>query len=592
MTEPDTTAAEPEPAVDFHPDNRFWAIYACLLITMFLSSVSQTIVGSALPTIVGSLGGVEHMSWIITAYSLAMTISMPVYGKLGDLIGRKHVLLVAIALFLVGSGLSGTAQTMGMFIVFRFIQGLGGGGLIICSQAITADIIPARVRGVYQAPISAMFGIASVLGPLIGGWLTDAVSWRVVFWVNIPLGVIVWIAIFIAMKLPSHELRAKVDWLGLALLDLGAVALVLLATWGGHQYAWVSWPILALGAAVIACWGLLPAAERHAEEAILPLQLLRNRTFIVCTLVGMLTMAAMFGAMGYLPTYLQMVYGLTPTQSGLMLIPMTIGQLGAATIVGALVSRTGHYRAWPVTGTLVAAVGMFLMSTLDAHSPAGLVIAYTTLLGTGIGMIVQLLVLLVQNSVPPHIVGTATSDNNFFRQIGVSLGAAIIGAAFTSRLATNLEGFLGGLAASGDDAVKADLAQAKAHGLDAASLTPQVVGALPDTVRGGIVDSYVHALTPVLGALVPMLVLAAVVSVFLPHLDLATRSGLQQVADQDRASAHEAVEELLEERAEEEAAEGAEPRDDDRGTRAAGSDGSDRPGGTSPGGPSSSTSAR
>jgi len=546
---PDSVPGPPDTGQEarFHPDGRFWAVYACLLVTMFLSSVSQTIVGSAMPTIVGSLGGVEHMSWIITAYTLAMTISMPVYGKLGDMIGRKQVLLVAIALFLVGSALSGTSQTMSSFIVFRFIQGLGGGGLIVCSQAITADIIPARVRGVYQAPISAMFGIASVLGPLIGGWLTDTVSWHAVFWVNIPLGVLAWIAIFVVMKLPSHQLQAKVDWGGLVLLDIGAIAVVLLATWAGHQFAWGSGQAIALILVIVVSWGLLPAAERRAAEPILPLQLFRSRTFLVCTAVGMLAMAAMFGAMGYLPTYMQMVYGLSPTQSGLMLIPMTIGQLGAATVVGMLVSRTGHYRAWPVAGTLVAAAGMYLLSTLTADSSKGLLIGYTTLLGVGIGMILQLLVLLVQNAVPQRIVGTATSGNNFFRQIGVSLGSTVIGTAFTSRLASNLEGFLAHLDATGDDATRAQLAQARAHGLDAASLTPSVVAQLPDALRLGIVDSYVQALTPVLGALVPLLVLAALISVLLPHVDLATKSGLQQVADQDDESAREAVQELLEE---------------------------------------------
>jgi EmrB/QacA subfamily drug resistance transporter len=529
----------------FTPDGRFWAIYACLLVTMFLSSVSQTIVGSAMPTIVGSLGGVEHMSWIITAYTLAMTISMPVYGKLGDLIGRKPVLLAAIALFLTGSALSGLAQTMGPFIAFRFLQGLGGGGLIIGSQAITADIIPARVRGVYQAPIAAMFGIAAVLGPLIGGWLTDAVSWHAVFWINLPLGVAAWVAILIAMKLPSHEMRAKVDWAGLALLDAGAIAIVLLATWAGQQFAWTSWQTVALCVVLVASWGLLPAVERRAEEPILPLQLFRNRTFLVCTAVGMLAMAAMFGAMGYLPTYMQMVYGLSPTQSGLMLIPMTIGQILAATLVGALVTRTGHYRAWPVLGTLVAALGMALLSTMQEDSPVALLVVHTTVLGIGIGMILQLLVLLVQNSVPARIVGTATSGNNFFRQIGVSLGATVIGTLFTSRLASSLEGFLSDMAVTGDDAARAQLAQARAEGLDASSLTPAVVAQLPDVLRSGIVEAYVHSLTPVLAGLVPILVVAAVISLFLPHLDLSTKSGLEQVEDQDRESAREAVEELI-----------------------------------------------
>lgn len=356
-------------AVKFRPDRRFWVVYFCLMMVMFLSSLDQTIVATALPTIVGDLSGVEHMAWVITAYTLAITVGMPLYGRLSDLIGRKTLYLIAIGLFLLGSALCGTAGTMITFIFYRFIQGLGGGGLMILSQAITGDLIPPRVRAAYMAPMGAMFGVSSVLGPLLGGWLTDSISWRWVFWINLPLGVVAWIACLFALKLPKHELAAKIDWLGLTLMDAGAVAIVLLATWGGSQYDWLSWQIIGLGVVTVVAWGLLPFVERRVEDPVLPLELFRNRTFVVSTIIGMLAMGAMFGVLAYLPTYMQMTYGYSATVSGLLLIPMTIGILLASTVTGLLTSRIGRYRIFIIIGPIVAAGGMVLMSTLNENSP-------------------------------------------------------------------------------------------------------------------------------------------------------------------------------------------------------------------------------
>lgn len=537
-------ASSSSPVVTFKPDGRFWVIYASLMLVMFLSALDQTIVGTALPTIVGDLGGVEHMSWVLTAYTLAITVAMPVYGKMGDLIGRKPTFLFAIALFLIGSALSGFSNSMGEFIAFRFIQGLGGGGLMISSQAITADLLPARVRSVYMAPMGAMFGVASVLGPLVGGWLTDSVSWHWVFWINLPLGIAAWVMIVAFMHLPTHKVKAKVDWLGLTLLDVGAVTLVLLATWGGKQYSWTSWQIVALGGATLVLWALLPMVERRAAEPIMPLELFTNRTFVVSTVVGMLAMGAMFGVMGYLPTYLQMAYTVSATVSGLMLIPMTIGMLTGSIGSGALVTKTGRYKVYPVVGALIAAGGMVLMSTMDADSSVWLVSVYTFLLGFGIGLFFQLLVLLVQNAVPQQIVGATTSSNNFFREIGVSLGAALIGAVFTSRLTTGVTSFFTSLANSNDPSVVKVLEQAQASGLDVASLTPQAVAQLPEVLHSGIVDAYVNALTPVFLWMSPIFVLAAAISLLFPNTPLGTKSGLEQVAEQEGV----AVEELFERR--------------------------------------------
>lgn len=528
--------------VEFHPDRRFWVVYACLMLVMFLASLDQTIVSTAMPTIVGDLGGVEHMAWVITAYTLAITVSMPVYGKLGDLVGRKPTFLAAIALFLLGSALSGLAQTMPVFIAFRFLQGLGGGGLMISSQAITADILPARVRSLYMAPMGAMFGISSVLGPLVGGWLTDSVSWHWVFWINLPLGVVAWLAIAVAMKLPRHSFDGRIDWVGLFLLDAGAIAVVLLATWGGDQFAWVSWQTFALAALALVCWGLLPVLEQRASEPIMPMELFFNRSFIVTTLVGMLTMGALFGAMAYLPTYLQMAYGLSATRSGLLLIPMTAGMLIASTASGAAVTRTGRYRHFPVIGCLGAAASMVGMSFLTAETSVLWILVLTFVLGAMIGMFFQLLVLLVQNAVPVRMVGTATSSNNFFREIGVTLGASLIGVLFTSRLTDEVTAFFASLASSKDPQVLAALASAGQNASGASHLTPQVVAELPDVLREGIVDAYVNALTPVFLWMAPVLVLAAVVSLLLPHVELSSKSGLQQMAEQEADEALASIE--------------------------------------------------
>lgn len=374
-------------AVKFRPDRRFWVVYFCLMMVMFLSSLDQTIVATALPTIVGDLSGVEHMAWVITAYTLAITVGMPLYGRLSDLIGRKTLYLIAIGLFLLGSALCGTAGAMITFIFYRFIQGLGGGGLMILSQAITGDLIPPRVRAAYMAPMGAMFGVSSVLGPLLGGWLTDSISWRWVFWINLPLGVVAWIACLFALKLPKHELAAKIDWLGLTLMDAGAVAIVLLATWGGSQYDWLSWQIIGLGVITVVAWGLLPFVERRIEDPVLPLELFRNRTFVVSTIIGMLAMGAMFGVLAYLPTYMQMTYGYSATVSGLLLIPMTIGILLASTVTGLLTSRIGRYRIFIIIGPIVAAGGMVLMSTLNENSPVWRIMGDTFVLGLGMGYV-------------------------------------------------------------------------------------------------------------------------------------------------------------------------------------------------------------
>ena len=538
MTQSATPSASadgaPAPAgADFRPDRRFWAVYASLLVVMFLSAMDQTIVGTALPTIVGDLGGAAHMAWILTAYTLAITVAMPVYGKLGDLVGRKNLFLVAIALFLIGSALCGTADTMTQLIIYRFIQGLGGGGLMISSQAIAGDLIPPRVRGTYMAPMGAMFGIASILGPIIGGWLTDSVSWRWTFWINLPLGVLAFAAIAIVLRLPGHRLTSPIDWWGLILLNAGAVAIVLMATWGGNQYAWTSPVIIGLGVVGLVCWGLFAFVETRAADPILPWSILTNRTFIVSTAVGMLAMGGMIGVISYLPTYIQMVYGYSATASGLLLVPITIGILVSSILSGVLVSRTDRYKIYPVLGPLMAAGAAFWLSRLTTSSPVWQISAATFIMGSGIGLFFQLLVTVVQNALPARHLGTATSGNNFFREVGVSLGSSLIGAAFSSGLTSNLTDRIGALARSADPAVLASLAQFREA--DTSSLTPALVNQMPTVLHDAVASSYADALLPIFGWMVPLFVLTSVVALLLPEVPLSRKTGMEQVAEAERA---------------------------------------------------------
>ena len=535
-----TGTAPAGPGADFHPDRRFWVVYASLLVVMFLSAMDQTIVGTALPTIVGDLGGAAHMAWILTAYTLAITVAMPVYGKLGDLVGRKNLFLVAIALFLAGSALCGTADTMTQLIIYRFIQGLGGGGLLISSQAITGDLIPPRVRGTYMAPMGAMFGIASILGPIIGGWLTDSVSWRWTFWINLPLGVLAFIAIFLVLRLPSSRLTSPIDWWGLGLMNAGAIAIVLMATWGGNQYEWTSPVTIGLGAVGLVCWGLFAFVETRAVDPILPWSILTSRTFIVSTLVGMLAMGGMIGVLSYLPTYLQMVYGYSATGSGLLLVPITIGMLVSSILSGVLVSRTNRYRLYPIVGPLVAAGASFWLSRLTTSSPVWQISAATFLMGAGVGLFFQLLVTVVQNALPARYLGTATSGNNFFREVGVSLGASLIGAAFSSGLTSNLTDRIGALARSADPAVLGSLARFK--DADTSSLTPALVDKLPTALHDAVASSYADALLPIFGWMIPLFVATSVIALLLPEVPLSQKTAMEQIAEAESADEPEVSE--------------------------------------------------
>jgi EmrB/QacA subfamily drug resistance transporter len=485
------SAGEPQQPPQ-HLEPRVRLIFGALMLVLLLASLDQTIVSTALPTIVGELGGIEHLSWVVTAYLLATTVSGPLYGKLGDLYGRKLLLQSAIGIFLAGSVLCGIAQNMPELIVFRAIQGLGGGGLMVTTMAIVGDIIPPRDRGRYQGYFGAVFGLSTVIGPLLGGFFVDSLSWRWIFYVNMPVGGIALAVIAAVFHARPDHVRHAIDYLGASLLAGALTAIVLFTSLGGTTYPWGSTTILVmitLGIVLTVAFLLVAFvfAERRATEPILPLELFRNRIFTVCAAIGFIIGFALFGSVTYLPIFLQIVKGRSPTSSGLQLTPMMAGLLVTSIISGRLISKFGRYKPFPVAGTAVMTAGMVLLSGLGIHS-SGLYTSLSMLvLGLGLGAVMQVLVLAVQNAVDYRNMGVATSGSLLFRQIGGSIGIAIFGAIFANRL----RGELAAKLPPGAHVPK--------------TVSPSVVRQLPPAVHEG----YVHA---VAAALHPVFVVAAVIS--------------------------------------------------------------------------------
>ncbi|MFI0877586.1 MFS transporter [Streptomyces parvus] len=519
------TAAPPPPpppagpgpggaAVEISP-RKVRMVFLGLMLTLLLAALDQMIVATALPRIVGELHGLEKMSWAVTAYLLASTIVLPLYGKLGDLFGRKGVFQFAIVVFIIGSALAGWSRTMDELIAFRALQGIGGGGLMIGVQAIIADIVPARERGRYMGLIGAVFGLASVAGPLLGGFFTDHASWRWCFYINVPFGLLTLAVIAVVLKLPRPAARPRLDVLGAALLAAASTCLVLVTSWGGTEYAWGSRTILGLAAGAVVTTALFVAVEHRAAEPIIPLRLFRDSVFNVTGLVGAVVGIALFGAASYLPTYLQMVDGVSATESGLLMLPMMLGIVGGSIASGQLVTRTGRYRIYPIVGSAVSVVGMGLLSLLEADTSPLAYSFYQAVLGLGIGLVMSVLVLAVQNSVRPSDLGTATSANNYFRQIGGSVGAAIFG----TLLAGRLSDALGVRVPTG-----AELP-------DPESITPQIVHAMEPALRDAYIQAYVDAMPRIFLYLVPVLVLGLILAFFLKEKPLVSHHSPEAAAE-------------------------------------------------------------
>jgi EmrB/QacA subfamily drug resistance transporter len=419
---------------------RVLVVISGLMLVMLLASLDQTIVSTALPTIVSELGGLEHLSWVVTAYLLAVTAVTPLYGKLGDQFGRKVVLQGALLLFLAGSALCGLAQGMTELIVFRFIQGLGGGGLMVSAQAAVGDVVAPADRGRYTGLFGAVFGVSSVAGPLLGGFLTTHISWRWIFYVNLPLGVLALAVLAVTLPSAIERRSHRIDYAGTLLLALGLSAIILLTTLGGNTYDWGSPAIVGMGVFGVGCLVALTFVERRAAEPILPPALFSNRVFVITSAVGFVVGFALFGALTFLPLFQQTVRGLSPTASGLQLLPVMGGLLITSIVSGQVIARTGRYKVFPILGTAVAGLGMYLLSSLDETTSTGVAAFHMLILGLGLGMVMQVLVLVVQNSVPYDMLGVATSGSTLFRSIGGSLGTAILGAIFSGRLAAEVAG--------------------------------------------------------------------------------------------------------------------------------------------------------
>ncbi|UGT44870.1 MFS transporter [Nocardia yamanashiensis] len=510
-----TTTATAPPAPIVLTQKRIWLIFSALIAGMFLASLDQTIVGTAMPTIVGELGGVSNMAWTATSYLLATTIVMPIYGKFGDLFGRRWLFLFAIGVFTAAS--VGAALSTGFweFIAFRGLQGVGGGGLMILAQAIIADVVPAKDRGKYMAPMGAIFGLTSVAGPLLGGFFADHTGWRWCFWINVPIGIAALVIAFKYLSIPSHRPKTKPDYLGVLLMTSATTLLILVTDWGGKRYAWDSSVILSMIAALVVVVAAFIVVESRAEEPMLPLWLFRNRTFVLTSAIGLVVGLVMFAALAFIPTYLQMATGASASVSGLLLIPMVVGMMATLITSMTAITKTGRYRIYPPLGALVMGAGMLWLTQLSAATSMFVVSAMLFVMGAGLGLIMQIIVLVVQNSVTPDQIGTATSANNYFREMGGAIGVAVFGSIFTNRLTEGLT-----------DAFRANWQEAAASGVDPTALVPSVVKHLPTQLHDAIVGAYVDALVPGFWYLIPGVAVAFLLALFIPQLKLSDEAGM------------------------------------------------------------------
>jgi EmrB/QacA subfamily drug resistance transporter len=517
MTTSQSTNGSPAAAA---PQGQWQLSHRQILIVLFgvmagmlLAALDQGIVGTALPRIVSELGGLDRLSWVVTAYLLTSTASTPLWGKISDLYGRRRIFQAAILIFLLGSALAGLSQNMGQLIAFRALQGVGGGGLFAIAFAIIGDVIPPRERGRYMGYFGAVFGVSSVAGPLLGGWFTDGPGWRWIFYINLPIGFAALVVTSIVLRhLAVHRRQHKIDYLGAATIVASVTSLLLYLDWRGNDYGWTEPGALALLGAAIALAGLFVLIERRATEPIIPMRLFHNPIFAVGNAYAFLAGVAMFGTIIFLPVYLQAVKGFTPTQSGLALLPAIVGIFSTSITSGRIMSRTGRYKLFPVIGSVVLLVSLVLLAQLGVDTPFWQIALSEYLFGAGLGFTMQTIVTAIQNSVEHSDLGAATSSATFFRQMGGSIGAAVFGAVLSSRLAVYLvEAFAGAPAAAG-----------KAVSGDANDI--QAIQRLAEPVKGIVLEAFAKGIDDVFLVGVPFIVVALVVSLFLKEIPLQTGS--------------------------------------------------------------------
>ncbi|WP_222850009.1 MDR family MFS transporter [Trebonia kvetii] len=492
-----------------------------LLLAMLLAMLDQLVVGTALPRIVGDLGGATHLSWVVTAYVLASTITTPFYGKLGDMYGRKKLFIFAIAVFLAGSALSGLSQSMAELITFRAIQGIGAGGLVVGAMATLGEIVPPRERGKYMSYFMVVMMTATIGGPLVGGWITTAISWRWIFYINLPLGGAALVYLIAVMKLPARRVEHKIDYLGGILLGVVSTSVILLATWGGTEYQWGSWEIIGLIALAVAGLAWFLMTERRAAEPMLPLHVFRSRNFSVTMVTTTFVGLGLFGAMTFLPFYQQTIQGASPTVSGLLMTPMMVGSMVTSVLAGTLTTKTGKYRIFPIVGGILMAVGMYLLSRIGVGTSRWETAIDYVVLGLGIGFLMQLLSLIAQNSVELKDMGVATSSRMFFQQMGGSLGVAAFGAIFAHKLTSSMSS----LAAGGKLPISGT------------SLDPSQVSNLQGPVKEAVFAGIAQAVHTVFLWAVPFTVLVFVLALFIKEVPLRGRvtPGEQQPAAEAEA---------------------------------------------------------